>query len=81
MPDTIPKYKQAGWESSQLGDVPILGLTIAFTTFIFLLELLLDIRQYDKLDAAYKSNKIPKELVGIISAKTFHKANDCKIDK
>ena len=76
----MPRYKQAGWDSNQLGDVPILGLTIAFTTFIFLLELLLDIRQYDKLDAAYKSKKIPKELVGIISVKTFHKANDCKID-
>lgn len=77
-PDTIPVYKQAGWEASQRGDVPYLGLTLAFTLFVFLFELLLDMRQYEKFADALKSKKVPKELLGIISEETFTKANDCK---
>lgn len=77
-PDTIPAYKQVGWEASQRGDIPYLGLTLAFSLFVFLFELALDIRQYEKFADALVSKKIPKELVGIISEETFTKANDCK---
>jgi hypothetical protein len=77
-PDTIPVYKQVGWEASQRGDIPYLGLTLAFSLFVFLFELALDMRQYEKFADALVRKKIPKELVGIISEETFTKANDCK---
>lgn len=77
-PDTIPAYKQVGWEASQRGDIPYLGLTLAFSLFVFLFELALDMRQYEKFANALVSKKVPKELVGIISEETFTKANDCK---
>ena len=78
-PETMPVYKQPGWESSQLGDIPFLGLTLAFTTLVFVVELLLDTRQYEKFSVALLKKKIPKELVGIIKQETFDKANDCKL--
>lgn len=77
-PETMPAYKQFGWEASQRGDIPFLGLMIAFSTFMFLLELMLEFRQYEKFEVALKKKNIPKELKGIISEEVFTRANDCK---
>ena len=78
-PETMPVYKQPGWESSQLGDIPFLGLTLAFSTLVFIVEIVLDLRQYEKFSVALLKKKVPKELVGIIKQETFDKANDCKL--
>lgn len=77
-PETMPVYKQYGWEPSQRGDIPFLGLMIAFTLFMFLLELMLEFRQYEKFVIALAKKNIPKELKGIISEEVFTRANDCK---
>ena len=77
-PETMPVYKQFGWEASQRGDIPFLGLMIAFSLFMFLFELMLEFRQYDKFVVALTNKKIPKELKGIISEEVFTRANDCK---
>jgi hypothetical protein len=77
-PDSMPAYKQRGWVSSQKGDIPLLGLTLAFSCFVFALEAILDLRQYDKFKDALASKKIPKLLQGVITQETFDKSNDCK---
>lgn len=80
-PDTMPKYKQRGWESSQKGDIPLLGLTLAFMGLVFMFEAILDLRQYDKFKDALANKKIPKLLQGVITQETFDKSNDCKQQK
>ena len=74
----MPVYKQQGWESGQRGDIPFLGLTLAFSALVFAVEIVLDLRQYEKFNTALLRKKIPKELVGIIKQETFDKANDCE---
>ena len=78
-PDTMPVYRQIGWDANQRGDIPFLGLTLAFTALVFLVEAALDMRQYEKFEQALKNKRVPKELKGIIKEETFNKANDCKL--
>ena len=78
-PDTMPAYKQQGWTSAPSGEIPFLGLTLGFTALVFAVELVLDLRQYDKFNTALLNKRIPKELAGIIKQETFNKANDCKL--
>lgn len=78
-PETLPVYKQQGWDATQRGEIPFLGFTLAFTALIFIVEAVLDFRQYDKFEAALRNKRMPKELKGIIKDETFNKANDCKI--
>jgi len=77
----MPAYKQRGWQSSQKGDIPLLGLTLAFSCLVFALEAILDLRQYDKFKDALASKKIPKLLQGVITQETFDKSNDYGVDK
>jgi hypothetical protein len=77
-PDNIPAYKQRNWDAALVGPIPFLGLTLGFGAFIFLVEMMLDIRQYDKFQFALSKKKLPKELVGVISEEVFTKSNDCK---
>ena len=74
----LPVYKQEGWNASQIGDVPYLGLTLAFTVFIYLVEAYLDWRQ---LQTFYNTKTLPKELVEHISEETFKKSNEYGKDK
>jgi STE24 endopeptidase len=70
---SLPLYKQQGWSDSDIqGTIfPYLQFTVAFTTFIFLIEIYLDFRQYLK----FSNNKgIPKELKDHVKGETFTKA-------
>ena len=69
----VPRYRSLGWQHSTT-DVPYLGLTIAFMTFIFLVEIILDYRQLTKFE---ETKKLPKQLEGIIEKEVFEKANAC----
>jgi STE24 endopeptidase len=74
----LPAYTQAGWRPEQVGAIPFMGLTIAFTVFIYLLEAYLDWRQ---LRTFYTTKALPKELVNHISDETFRKSNAYGKDK
>lgn len=74
----LPAYTQAGWHPDQVGPIPYLGLTLVFTSFMYVLEAYLDIRQ---LQAFTSTKNLPKELVTHISDETFRKSNAYNKDK
>jgi STE24 endopeptidase len=74
----LPAYTQAGWRPEQVGLIPFMGLTLAFTVFIYILEAYLDWRQ---LRTFYTTKSLPKELVNHISDETFRKSNAYGKDK
>jgi hypothetical protein len=56
-----PYYKQANWSKDvESGNVPYLGLTLVFTTLVFLFEFYLDSRQLHKFRT---EKKLPKVLI------------------
>ena len=73
--DDVPRYRSQGWHHST-SDFPFLGFTIAFMTFMFLFEILLDYRQLTKFQ---ETKKVPKQLEGIVEKEVFEKANACKL--
>lgn len=68
--DNLPFYKQAGWSQDEQ-HFPYLLLTLAFTSFVFLLEISLDFRQLHKFS---HNDGIPKELKEHVKEETFTKA-------
>lgn len=74
----LPLYKQENWSADQMGDIPYLGLTIAFTVLIFVLEAYLDFRQ---LSTFYSTKALPAELADHVTDETFKKSNYYGKDK
>lgn len=68
---SLPIYKQNGWVDTQESKIPYLLLTLAFTVFIFGVEIYLDFRQLSKFTY---NNGIPKELKQFVKQETFEKA-------
>lgn len=68
----LPVYKQEQWSANQVGDIPYLALTIAFTVFIFSLEGYLDLRQMIRFYT--EGHKLPKDLHGYVTQETFEKS-------
>lgn len=66
-----PYYKQVGWEDSD-GAMPYLICTLAFATFVFVVETYLDHRQIRKFNHKYA--KIPERLQGVIEIDTLEKS-------
>lgn len=73
-----PLYRQTNDCSSSGTAIPYLEIVVAFTVFMFALELLLDIRQLRKFS---KNNGIPAELKVAVSEETFKKSISYRRDK
>ena len=57
--ENFPIYKQEGWSSKQMGEIPFLGITVIFSVSVFVFEYYLSSRQLRKYHIA---KKLPEEL-------------------
>jgi STE24 endopeptidase len=73
-----PLYRQTNDCSSSGAAIPYLEIVVAFTAFMYALELYLDIRQLQKFS---KNNGIPVELKTTVSEETFKKSISYRRDK
>ena len=71
-------YKQKGWNTGQVGDIPYLLLTLIFTCLVFIFEFYLDVRQLSLFRTA---KEVPKELKGSVPKDTFLKSLSYGSDK
>lgn len=67
----FPLYRQAGWDSAQMGKIPFLLLTLGFTVAVFYFEFYLDLRQWGKF---FNNPKLPDQLKNVVNAETFEKS-------
>ena len=67
----LPTYHQQNWDSSVVGNIPYLQLTLGFGLLTFLFELYLDWRQ---LRSYSRKQTVPKEIAGLVEEDVFQKS-------